>query len=194
MYSLRSTYDLEATKFKKDSIFASTNDLVMPTSSAGGCIFHELQLPCHILSELSVKEQRTLPSSHGWSRCRHCSLNTQTLQLNFYHNFSSFMTNSEETITVDLSWSLWDEYFFSRNNDQYKAYLKQVPPDQLGERLMPSEVFYVKRPVFIIPMITLHPGKPLFFCAMSSSFNSPYYVSLRTYVHRTRISRSLGRS
>lgn len=176
------TYDLEATKTRQDSIFAPINDLVSPKSSEGtgvatkACIFHALQSPCYILSELSIKEHRTSPSTHGWSHCHYCSLHTQTLQFDFYYKYSTtiltdsideeIVTNLNSKITsVDLSWSLWDEYFFSKRNDRFKAYLKDISSnnnnnnnDHYGERLIPSEVLYIKRPIFIIPVITLHPG------------------------------------
>ena len=166
---MHSMHDLENTKTKikakarQDSIFASAFDLATPLTTSlesGPCIFQELRSSCHILSDVSVHEVRTSPSSHAWSHCHHCVMDTHTLQLNIYHNGTSFSSSTaSNTTTIDLSWSVWGEFFFTRMNDQFKAHLQTVPPHSLGMLLKPSEILYIKRPVFIIPMITLHPGK-----------------------------------
>jgi hypothetical protein len=103
-------------------------------------------------SSLIVKESKAIPDSQGWSRCQNCGWKDNKFIL-----FQSDVVNSSKTVEIDLSWSLWGEFFFSTRNDQYKA--EVMHEDYLDHIDIKSEkLFLIDRPVYILPIITLHVG------------------------------------
>ena len=63
--------------------------------------------------------------------------------------------------SVDLSWSLWGEFFHADMSDQYRVHIN--PPISGGNHAYhPQPPKYVVRsPTFIVPIITLHVGHVL---------------------------------
>jgi hypothetical protein len=103
-------------------------------------------------SSLIVKESKAIPDSQGWSRCRNCGWKDSKFIL-----FQTDVANSSKTVEIDLSWSLWGEFFFSTRNDQYKA--EVMHEDYLDLIFIKGEkLFLIDRPVYILPIITLHVG------------------------------------
>jgi hypothetical protein len=132
-------------------------------------------------SSLIIREKQAVPDNQGWSRCQHCGWFDSR-----FHLYNSLITKAEDlnNETIDLSWSLWGEFFFNKRNDQLKAsarlwsdlkIITQCDQDRSygsfrdcvaannisadGESHVLSKRFYVvDRPVYILPMITLHVG------------------------------------
>lgn len=103
-------------------------------------------------SSLIVKESKAIPDSQGWSRCQNCGRKD-----NKFIVFHSDVVDSSKAVEIDLSWSLWGEFFFTTRNDQYKA--ETMHEDNLNLIFKSSkELFLIDRPVYILPMITFHVG------------------------------------
>ena len=120
------------------------------------CIFQSLTILSEeeMLSESSllVSECEGVPDNQGWSHCQHCGWENDKFLL-----FTS--DNVDNRSSVDLSWSLWGEFFFKNQNDQFKGEANSV--SYLRHLLESSDdrtIYYVDRPVYILPMITFHVG------------------------------------
>ncbi len=98
----------------------------------------------NLKSTLNVQEKYSEPDHQGWSYCENCGMRNNTL---FYFD-NSLLVNGP--FSVDLSWSHWGEFFHENNNDQIRAYL-------WTEVEFPARL-WMKRPVYMLPMITLHVG------------------------------------
>jgi len=62
--------------------------------------------------------------------------------------------DGEGDLQLDLSWSLWSEFFHHFENDKYSAKIVSIDPTSNAYRMK----YYIDRPVYIIPTITLHIG------------------------------------
>lgn len=100
-------------------------------------------------SKLQVREEFGIPDNHIWSRCQQCGWKNGHFIL--YNN--SFVSNLSK---VKISQSLWHEFFHTFQNDHYYA----GPPDPTDHsiRLLSHLKYHIKTPIYIIPMITFHPG------------------------------------
>jgi hypothetical protein len=56
---------------------------------------------------------------------------------------------------------LWGEFFSSAHNDQFRGRVHRYPATELGALIEPESVYIIRRPVFVLPMITLHVGHVL---------------------------------
>jgi hypothetical protein len=73
---------------------------------------------------------------------------------------STEIPTAESGQRVDLSWSLWGE-FFPLQNDRYHGRIEHFAADQTGALVVSDGILFVSRPVFILPMITVHVGHVL---------------------------------
>lgn len=122
---------------------------------------------CISASTVSIQEQFAVPSTQAWSRCMHCGLkdNDFLLYRKTKHSRSKLQLTkktkrkvedlSEDEERVDLSWSLWSEFFHHFDNDKYNAKIVSLDPTSHDYHRMK---YYIHRPVYIIPTITLHIG------------------------------------
>eukprot|EP01038_Epipyxis_sp_PR26KG_P016502 gene16502-22525_t len=123
-----------------------------------------------LISNLVVEEKNTVPNSQCWSRCQNCLLHAKefyviTNESDFEMDriaVDYFGININE---VDLSWSLWSEFFHHEHNDQYKAqyitpnHFKNINSDENDKKdLLPFPSLVIERPIYILPMITFHFG------------------------------------
>jgi len=119
---------------------------------------------CISASTVSIQEQFAVPSTQAWSRCMHCGLKDNDFLL--YRKTKLELTKKKkknkksEHVTgdeqrADLSWSLWSEFFHHFNNDKYSAKIVSLDPTSHSYHRMK---YYIHRPVYIIPTITLHIG------------------------------------
>ena len=112
-----------------------------------------------------MQQKYSVPASQGWSVCEFCGLDIGGEQFEVYKKSTKKGDASENASTADfmhLSWSLWGEFFHSFQNDKLKGRIKYIPSDLPGFLVHEdSNVFFVSRPVFVLPMITLHVGHVL---------------------------------
>jgi hypothetical protein len=129
-----------------------------PTAAAGAslqdllCIFRKVERSSNcwpLTSSVQVKEYATVPDGQGWSRCIHCILHDNSI-----HIYG--MTNSSFADKVQLTWSYWGEFFHTFHNDKYFGGV--IPSVSISAD---AGMFYVDRPVYLLPMITLHAGHVL---------------------------------
>jgi hypothetical protein len=116
-------------------------------------------------SEIIVNEKMTVPDSQGWSICNNCGY-THSDGFLLFHRTSKKPEQQHASFAqsygvVDMTWSLWGEFFFSNQNDQYSANIVDINNYISVNRRRTSKVYLVKRPVFVLPMITLHVGHVL---------------------------------
>jgi hypothetical protein len=110
------------------------------------CIFQELMrdTPCSVHSALSVFRAKSIPHSQQWAYCEDCSFDGD--------RFAVYSNASDRWSDVDLSWTQWHDYFYPLRNDYFQASV-------CVEGVLESAVGYlVERPVFIVPLITVHVG------------------------------------
>jgi hypothetical protein len=118
-------------------------------------------------SLLETHEQYMIPDNGLWSRCRYCSLNSNS-SINIHSLGATNKSTDGDNLfsPILLSRSNWEEFFYSHNNDKY--YGKKIPPESYNRGC-----FLVANPVFIVPLITFHPGhilvdllEPLYYAMM----------------------------
>lgn len=95
-------------------------------------------------SSVRVQEKYAVPSTQGWSRCQHCGLREDGKVVIFGNQTAPHSAGSE----VMLAWSLWGEFFHKYNNDRIKGV---HDANYTGK-------YTINRPVFVLPLITLHVG------------------------------------
>lgn len=104
-----------------------------------------LLIPCESHTVFTTihftRENYAVPSTQGWSRCQYCGLRDD-------ERVVMFNANGELHKSVLLSWSLWGEFFHKHKNDRIEAIYDEN-----------FEAYYrIDRPVFVLPLITLHVG------------------------------------
>ena len=101
-------------------------------------------------SSLQTNVMPSSPDAQWWSRCQHCGWSSTQGRFHIYNKTAPL--NNERVI--DLTASLWGEFFFESQNDFIQADVRDsresIPP-----------LLYIERPVFLLPLITLHPGHVL---------------------------------
>jgi hypothetical protein len=97
-----------------------------------------------------IQQKESVPDSQGWSYCEFCGWRKGKI---VYFDDDAYLSNPNESI--DISWSNWGEFFFTYHNDQYRAF---VQPNDHKESFHLKKQYYIQRPFFIIPMITVHVG------------------------------------
>lgn len=112
-------------------------------------------------SNLTVYEHRSVPDNTMWSICHDCSFGKQGIQL-----WSRESELRKKVTTMTLSGSNWQEFFYLRRNDKF----------MLSSTSSAQAKFIVERPVFIVPIITLHPGHLLI-----DVFESIFHAMMTTY-------------
>ena len=124
-----------------------------PVQGADTCVFRRLQKSLQCLQSYeSSFATRVLPSSpdtQWWSRCQHCGWSSAG-RFHIYNQTS----NGEQRRVVDLSVSLWGEFFFEFQNDFLQAEVRDSREEE-------APLYFVDRPVFLLPLISLHPGHVL---------------------------------
>ena len=86
------------------------NDHILVYKTPPGCTF---------TSNLTVKEKQAVPDSQGWAHCSHCGVKDGMIAL---LGKSSHINQVDSTSSpIDISWSLWGEFFHKYSNDQYTA-------------------------------------------------------------------------
>ena len=91
------------------------------------------------------------PNSQSWTYCRSCSFDIKGFGVN------GLSPNHHRNYTIDATWSRWGEYFTELSLDdalQIKSYSK----DYYISKINKGQVFYINRPVYILPIISIHPG------------------------------------
>ncbi len=99
-----------------------------------------------IRSKLSIFEQYSCPDSVAWSHCSNCTMEA-------FGNISIHLEHSKLQ-SATLSWSQWNEFFYFHGNDKFYGV-------KFGKVDITRKVYVVKSPVYIIPMIAIHPGHVL---------------------------------
>jgi hypothetical protein len=85
-----------------------------------------------------------------WARCQNCGLKGSHFEL-FRDPLQNSLVDASIDHQIQLSSSLWREFFHTYSNDRYFATTIQ-PESVAGFRNL------VSRPVYILPMITFHFG------------------------------------
>jgi hypothetical protein len=133
------------------SAFKSLDDI--------SCVFARLEKPSHLPStsnclplnsSFTVHEYPTVPDSQGWAHCRHCVLNDNKFFIVGGESMKLQIDNR-----VQLSWSYWGEFFHVFQNDKFVGHVVEPVTQPVGN------TFYVSRPVYLLPMITMHAGHVL---------------------------------
>jgi hypothetical protein len=119
-------------------------------------------------STLETHEQYMVPDNGVWSRCEYCSLNANSSVL--IHSSGRKRSKSGVSSPILLSRSNWEEFFYSNNNDKY--YGKKISYHIDG-----VDCFVVDNPIFIVPLITFHPGHILV------DLLEPLYYAMMKYYH-----------
>lgn len=63
--------------------------------------------------------------------------------------------------SIDLSWSLWGEFFHHDMSDQYRVRINPPIPGMTLKYRPPMPKYIVRSPTFIVPIITFHVGHVL---------------------------------
>jgi hypothetical protein len=120
-------------------------------------IFQYSRAQCEHISQLHSFEKLAVPQGQGWSRCTDCYYDNHGFKI---ATISSKSNETEEHSInpsmgmADLTWSLWGEFFHHFHNDRYYASVMNI-----DEILLDKTPFYViSRPVYVLPIITFHPG------------------------------------
>ena len=135
-----------------------------------GSTLHELA------SHVSLNEKNSVPDSQGWSRCQNCGWDQGKFLL---IQSLSEDNNSNATSRIELSWSLWGEFFHWLRNDQIHGdvvkneYINTILQRNRDDNVMS---YYIDRPVYILPMITLHVGHVLI-----DLLEQVYWSMMKTY-------------
>ena len=122
---------------------------------------------------------RSYDERNGSSICTHQHSMTPQENSDCTHQGKT-KSKSSAAYIVDLSWSLWGEFFEAYKNDVYRGEViysegykvsatataatatATAPTEKEGEEEEEEEeIYYIDRPVFILPMITLHVGHVL---------------------------------
>lgn len=101
-----------------------------------------------IASKLQLFEKRAVPDNEVWSRCQNCGFSNSKFVL--FRNLAGNTSGIHLVDGLQLSSSLWREFFFTQSNDQYYSKISDC-----GNTV---EFNVIERPVFILPMITFHIG------------------------------------
>lgn len=103
--------------------------------------------PSAFNSKLTIFEQYAAPDSSVWSICQNCGWRGGAVLFNVSTDVQRFFKN------ITLSSSQWQEFFLARNDKYYLA-------RNFDEFSKPPAMSYyvVERPVFLLPVITFHPG------------------------------------
>ena len=144
-------------------LFRSITDL-------DGTALHQLA------SHVSLNEKNSVPDSQGWSRCQNCGWDQGKFLL-----IQSTVEdkNANATSRIELSWSLWGEFFHWFRNDQIHGdVVKNEYINTILQRNRDDNVlsYYIDRPVYILPMITLHVGHVLI-----DLLEQVYWSMMKTY-------------
>ena len=117
-------------------------------------------------SSICTHQHNTTPQESS-----HCTQQGEnTIKSKSKSKSSSSSSSSSSSYIVDLSWSLWGEFFESYKNDVYKGKVIYSEGYKVGAATSAAaaaaaaatkEIYYIDRPVFILPMITLHVGHVL---------------------------------
>ena len=103
-----------------------------PVFDSAFCVFEKLDGACDVESFVQVHQMDAVPASQGWAICEHCGLDSETRQFFVYQSANNTREEQQQVNTdfIDLSWSLWGEFFLAQKNDQYRA-LIGIPKTQL---------------------------------------------------------------
>jgi len=102
------------------------------------------------VSEFQIFEKKAIPDDEMWARCQNCGLKGSHFEL-FRNPLQNSLVDASIDHQIQLSSSLWKEFFHTYSNDRYFATTIQ-PESVAGFRNL------VSRPVYILPMITFHFG------------------------------------
>ena len=138
-----------------------------------------------LASRVHTQEKNAVPDSQGWSRCRDCAWDRGRYLLvrqPITEGGRDPRANATATAArVDLSWSLWGEFFHWFRNDQIHAdVVMPADVEAILQRFHRADnrghAYYVDRPVYILPMITLHVGHILI-----DLIEQVYWSMMKTY-------------
>lgn len=87
-------------------------------------------------SHIDSYESLSFPTSQGWSRCKNCILRE-----------GQFHVISSRAYSIKASWSQWHEFFADKRDIIELTSLNNNHFD-----------YIVRRPVFVLSIVTLHPG------------------------------------
>jgi len=171
-------------------------DLMRVDAADRACIFramadHDMAAAVGSLaSRVHTQEKNAVPDSQGWSRCRDCAWDRGRFLVvrqpvaadgnSDGRQAADPRANVTGTARIDLSWSLWGEFFHWFRNDQIHADVVKVA--DVEAILQRNDVdgrgrsYYVDRPVYILPMITLHVGHILI-----DLLEQVYWSMMKTY-------------
>jgi len=153
----------------------------IPGQVSQNCVFRILANPQRCVSSQSstvdVWQAAAVPDAATWSRCQHCLWDVALGRMQVWEMGEPQTAGDTSTAevaeracaskrapvgTIDLSASNWGEFFYAARNDRYQADLLAAPPcialDAAGAGQESAGVAYVDRPVFILPLLTLHVG------------------------------------
>ena len=131
-----------------------------------------------LASHVSLNEKNSVPDSQGWSRCQNCGWDQGKFLL-IQSTTEDHNSNNNVTSRIELSWSLWGEFFHWFRNDQIHGdvvnneYINTILQRNQDDNVMS---YYIDRPVYILPMITLHVGHVLI-----DLLEQVYWSMMKTY-------------
>ena len=122
-----------------------------PVHGVNTCVFRLLRQPRTCLesreSFLQTNWMPSFPDSQWWSRCQHCTWSSVEGRFQVYNE----TVPKDSASVVDLTASLWGEFFFESQNDFIQAEILDKKEDKAPN-------LFIERPVFLLPLISLHPG------------------------------------
>ena len=118
-------------------------------------------------STLRTAERPGVPDSQAWGRCQHCAYGPGApsdsqagwVAWGAPASSSAPAASVSVSVSVDASRSAWGEFFHSSRNDRLHVHLlRRAPGPQHWDW---ARVLVVSRPVFVLPVLTVHPGHVL---------------------------------
>ena len=126
--------------------------------------------------DININELQTIPSAQTWSHCKNCIYTYNKQKCNHPRNsnrhtcFIAYSTSNSTNspVYLDISNSLWSEFFHSDLSDQYHLTIYNILNTKLrypnvNNSNNANEIFNIPKyvitnPVYILPIITMHTG------------------------------------